>query len=224
MSDGDSDKWPASAEEDWLTCTDPMELFRHLFGKTGGRKLRLLCIASCRCLGSILADAYWGLLDRLEQATDATLSADEEKQLEADVWEHIEKFPVLADWSASRYTASALYELSCRAYDDAFDCIVEASKAQGMAPQIHHHLCVILRDIFGNPFRPLAFDPAWRTTDALLLARGIYEEKAFDRMPILADALQDAGCDSADILDHLRDPNATHVRGCWALDLVLGKE
>jgi hypothetical protein len=81
-----------------------------------------------------------------------------------------------------------------------------------------------LREIFGNPFRPVAFDPAWRTTDVLLLARGIYEERAFERMPILADSLQEAGCGSADILNHLRDANATHVRGCWALDLVLGKE
>jgi hypothetical protein len=84
-------------------------------------------------------------------------------------------------------------------------------------------LATLVRDIFGNPFRPLAFDPAWRTTDVTLLARGIYEEKAFDRLPILADALQDAGCEVADILDHLRDPKQTHVRGCSALDLVLGK-
>lgn len=82
----------------------------------------------------------------------------------------------------------------------------------------------LLHDLFGNPFRPVAFDPAWRTTDVMLLANGIYEERAFDRMPILADALQDAGCDSDALLAHLRDPNATHVRGCWALDLVLGKE
>jgi hypothetical protein len=71
---------------------------------------------------------------------------------------------------------------------------------------------------------PLEFDAARRTGDVLLLARGIYEERAFDRMPILADALQDAGCASDDLLGHLRDPHATHVRGCWALDLVLGKE
>jgi hypothetical protein len=86
-----------------------------------------------------------------------------------------------------------------------------------------HRQILLLRDIFGNPFRPVAFDPAWRTTDVMLLARGIYEERAFDRMPILADALQDAGCESEDILNHLRDANATHVRGCWALDLVLDK-
>jgi hypothetical protein len=84
--------------------------------------------------------------------------------------------------------------------------------------------CNLLREIFGNPFRPVAFDPAWRTSDVMLLARGIYGDRAFDRMPILADVLQDAGCTSDDILGHLRDPHATHVRGCWALDLVLGKD
>jgi hypothetical protein len=81
-----------------------------------------------------------------------------------------------------------------------------------------------IHEVFGNPFRPVAFDPEWRTSDAMALATGIYEEKVFDRMPILADALQDAGCTSDDLLNHLRDPHATHVRGCWALDLVLGKE
>lgn len=69
-----------------------------------------------------------------------------------------------------------------------------------------------------------SFKPSWRTPDVLMLARGIYDQHAFERMPILADALQDAGCDSDDILNHLRDTSATHVRGCWALDLVLGKE
>ena len=83
---------------------------------------------------------------------------------------------------------------------------------------------LLLRDIFGNPFRTIAFNAAWRTSDVMLLANGIYAERAFDRMPILADALQDAGCDSDDILNHLRDAKATHVRGCWVLDLVLGKE
>jgi hypothetical protein len=82
----------------------------------------------------------------------------------------------------------------------------------------------LVREIFDNPFRPAAFDTAWRTSDAMALATGIYEERAFDRMPILADALQDAGCTSEDILNHLRDAHATHVRGCWALDLVLGKD
>lgn len=81
----------------------------------------------------------------------------------------------------------------------------------------------LLRDIVGNPFRPVKVTRAWLTTDVLALARGIYDERAFDRMPILADALQDAGCDSEDVLFHCRNAHPDHVRGCWVLDLVLGK-
>jgi len=81
----------------------------------------------------------------------------------------------------------------------------------------------MLRDIFGNPFRPVAFDPRWQTADVLALARGIYEDRAFDRMTLLADALMDAGCDHDDILGHCRG-DGPHGRGCWVVDLVLGKE
>ncbi len=80
----------------------------------------------------------------------------------------------------------------------------------------------LLRDIFGNPFRPVAFDAAWRTSTAVALAQGMYESRDFGAMPILADALQDAGCDSDDILTHCRG-DGPHVRGCWVVDLVLGK-
>jgi hypothetical protein len=81
----------------------------------------------------------------------------------------------------------------------------------------------LVRDIFGNPFRPVAFAPEWRTDTAVTLARQMYDARDFSAMPILADALQDAGCDSDDILDHCRGPGP-HVRGCWVCDLVLGKE
>jgi hypothetical protein len=76
--------------------------------------------------------------------------------------------------------------------------------------------------VIGNPFRPVAFSPDWRTNTVLTLARQMYELREFSAMPILADALQDAGCDSADVLDHCRG-DGPHVRGCWVVDLVLGK-
>jgi hypothetical protein len=81
----------------------------------------------------------------------------------------------------------------------------------------------ILHDIYGNPFHPVAFSPEWRTDTAVTLARTMYDDRDFSAMPILADALQDAGCDSAEVLDHCRGPGP-HVRGCWVVDLVLGKE
>ena len=81
----------------------------------------------------------------------------------------------------------------------------------------------LIRDIFGNPFRPVTIDPAWLTSTVVSLARPIYAERAFDRLPMLADALEDAGCDNADILNHCRQPGE-HVRGCWCVDSLLGKE
>jgi hypothetical protein len=79
----------------------------------------------------------------------------------------------------------------------------------------------LLRDIFGNPFRPIVFAPEWRTDTVVLLARRMWPR--YDAMPILADALQDAGCDNDDILDHCRGPGP-HVLGCWVVDSVLDKE
>jgi len=69
----------------------------------------------------------------------------------------------------------------------------------------------------------MAFDSDWRTSTAVALASGIYEECAFDRMPILADALQDAGCETEEVLTHCRE-EVVHTRGCWVIDAILGKE
>jgi hypothetical protein len=75
---------------------------------------------------------------------------------------------------------------------------------------------------FGDPHQPVAFSPEWRTDTAVSLARSMYASRDFSAMPILADALQDAGCDSDDTLDHCRG-EGPHVRGCWVADLILGK-
>jgi hypothetical protein len=74
-----------------------------------------------------------------------------------------------------------------------------------------------------NPFRTFPFDQRWRTADALGLARAIYEDQAFDRLPMVADALMDAGCDDEQIISHCRGPGP-HVRGCWVVDLILSKD
>jgi hypothetical protein len=83
--------------------------------------------------------------------------------------------------------------------------------------------CAVLRDVLGNPFRRATADPAWLNSTVVQLASGIYVEGAFDRLPILADALEEAGCDDQALLEHLRGPGP-HVRGCWALDLLLARE
>jgi len=83
-------------------------------------------------------------------------------------------------------------------------------------------LCHMFRCVCGNPFRPVSVDPALLTSTVVSLAKGIYDEKAFDRMPVLADALQDAGCENVEILEHCRG-NGPHVKGCFVVDLLTGR-
>jgi hypothetical protein len=80
----------------------------------------------------------------------------------------------------------------------------------------------LLRDILGNPFHPVALPTLWRTDTVSLMAKQIHDSREYSVMPILADALQDAGCDNDDILSHCRG-TGRHFRGCWVCDLVLGK-
>jgi hypothetical protein len=97
-----------------------------------------------------------------------------------------------------------------------FSAWVQARKAEWTEQ------CALLDDIFGNPFRPVAFDAAWRTPTVAAIARAIYQERRFADLPILADALEESGCSHSEILAHLRS-GGDHVRGCWPLDLVLEK-
>jgi hypothetical protein len=89
--------------------------------------------------------------------------------------------------------------------------------------EIVQRAVLLLRDVFGNPFRPVALDAYWLEPKVVALAQEIYDHRAFDRLPALAFALEEAGCTNAEILAHCRGPGP-HVRGCWVLDLVLGKE
>ena len=86
-----------------------------------------------------------------------------------------------------------------------------------------HHQADVIRDIFGNPFQPITWHPSWRTSTVVTIAKTMYDSRDFSPMPLLADALQDAGCENEDILNHCRS-GGPHVRGCWVVDLVLGKE
>jgi len=81
----------------------------------------------------------------------------------------------------------------------------------------------LLRDIIGNPCRPQVADRAWLTPEVVYLAGRVYEEKAFEWMPELAETLAEAGCHDEDVLRHCREQGGVHARGCWVLDLLLDK-
>jgi hypothetical protein len=219
----------------WLKATDPQVMLEFLGKRASDRKLRLFACACCRRVWHLaksqqlkqalplLEDFAGGTMKDRDRARAHSL-CDEvlqslsakavQKCLAGELWQVSKKTVKRRD---PNYTvgAFAAHSVSHAAgeYGEEWDAVQKAEREQQVS---------LVHELFGNPFQPVKFSKKWRTTDVALLANGISEECAFDRMPILADALQDAGCDSDDLLNHLRDASATHVRGCWALDLVLG--
>lgn len=142
------------------------------------------------------------------------------------------------DESADRAAAAKNKHLERAKAEETLRKIEEASGTSADDPGLgddraeraaRKHLARLLREVVGNPFTPPAINPDWRTGDVVAIARSIFEERAFDKMPILADALLDADCDSEAILRHCRgtevgvkDP-PQHVRGCWVIELLLDR-
>lgn len=228
-------------EEEWLACEDTHRMMEYLgWFLPGTQRLgrkRLLCEVACwRRIFPLIKEFGRTAVEQYERLADGLASEDEVEAARLTAITACEQHQENASCQAVLSLEAAREAVWCEAVrlvrppefdpyqDDPEQSQIEHEVVRRARNAENAGQCTIFREIFGNPFRPVTFNVAWRTPDAILLAQGIYEERAFDRMPILADALQDAGCDNEDILNHLRDVNATHVRGCWALDLVLGKE
>lgn len=208
-------------EEEWLAATYPTPMWWHVEGEVSERRLRLVACACCRRVWHLLSDRRSKpTVEAAEQLADGLITQEQAARiLDRDSGGYPRGLGE-DDYSVAR-SALISHAAVNRAVPSLAASLVE--KCGGIREQEAQSQTQIIRDIFGNPFRPVALDPAWLTSDVLALARGIYDDRAFDRMPILADALQDAGCTNDDLLSHCRDAKQLHVRGCWAVDLVLGK-
>jgi hypothetical protein len=222
-------------EVEWLAATDTRPMLEFLHGKASYRKLRLLAVASCHRISKLLPVVCKNLNNVLERYADGLVMNTEFQE----AWNHSQVETLAADRDG-RYTSTfARYSMgtsdppTVQSVTSSMDCAATAVaiSAENTPYDATHHTTYsqemfeqvrLVQDIFGNTFRPLSLDPTWLTSTVLALATGIYNEKAFDRMPILADALQDAGCDDDEILNHCRQPGE-HVRGCWCVDLLLQK-
>ena len=206
----------------WLACTYPGSMLTHL-RTASARKLRLFVCACCRRVWHLLPDKRSRqAVEAAEQWADGLISW---KALNEAQWyaERARKGPRGPGYpNAPRAAAQAAIPRKSWVVNTAWCCRVAA----GWGAEEEQAQCDLLRDIFGIPWRPVAIDLswlAWQANTVVQLAQAIYDERAFDRLPILADALEDAGCDSADILAHCRGPGP-HVRGCWVIDALLGKQ
>jgi hypothetical protein len=202
-------------EEEWLACEEPMPMLAALRSRASDRQLLLFCVAGFYLARSYDPDDGTRLLNEptiesVARFADGLAGSEEMRS----VWRARGFPPTVAgpehpfEWAASFLERAGREDVLHRPHRG-------YPRSREFVPALH--------DIFGNPFRPAAFSPEWRTDTAVALARQMYESRDFGAMPILADALQDAGCDSEEILSHCRDASAKHVRGCWMVDALLGK-
>jgi hypothetical protein len=213
----------AMTEQEWLACTISPRMFNAIWRQASNRKLRLVACARCRQWWKELVD------DRSKKAVETAerfadyLADDQEREMALEqarlVLEEMVAEQRFEEAAVARIARVAA-ELAKHALADREEAFYIAGERVVHEDPIH---CGVIREVFGNPFRPVTVDPAWRTSNVTAVAQAIYDDRAFDRLPILADALEDAGCDNADILNHCRQPGV-HVRGCWVVDLMLGKE
>jgi hypothetical protein len=229
-------------EGEWLECEDPGPMLAFLSGKASGRKLRLFACACCRLIWPLFPGGprSWEavsvserLADGLASAADLTAARERSQGCEASAcWPEAIRAAEGAAFSAAQEAHSLTISPVAgwrifRTAGAGAAPIKYTVPAERLVEEQREGQARLMRDIFGPaPFRPLPqLNPAWLAWEGgtvAKLAASIYEERAFDRLPVLADALAEAGCDAAELLAHLRGLGP-HVRGCWAVDLLLGK-
>lgn len=206
-------------EADWLAAI-PSLMMQHIKRQRPPsiRKLRLLAVAWARFLESLPDYANSKHVSHLGEAVL------EGRQSLEQLWDQrIRGWGYDGDWSIAHlvlapddHIDNAIRNSMLFSEDRGRQAGLDVSNRYGVARSLI--ICVL-----SNPFRPVTLDPRWQTSTVVELAHTIYDHKAFERLPLLADALMDAGCDSEDILNHCRQ-QAEHVRGCWVVDLLTGRE
>jgi hypothetical protein len=229
-------------EAEWLACTEPKLMLTQLHGDRvdGGRQRRLLACASCRLIWHLLREEKHrkavevseryadGMADLAELSTASLAAHPAGSSIVSRLVSVVAYATCFVDFVLPETVEAAVRIASLNLANERTG-VRKAAKRTARS-EVQARQCELMRDIFGNPFRPAALDPAWRTPVVVALATATYEERILpagtldlQRLAVLADALEDAGCTDTVILAHLREPNP-HVRGCWAIDLLLGKE
>lgn len=208
-------------EEDWLKATYPQPLLSHLkhSGGLSPRKARLFACECWRRVWPALTNVDRNGVMLAERFADGLASTVELGQVYNGNGQTSEPYVCYPATPDAFYAANLAAEMCADAVSDVND----ESDSDVQFDTERMAQVILLREIFGNPFRPATLDPNYLTPPVRTLAASIYEERAFDRLPILADLLEEAGCNQDEVLKHLRG-TGVRVRGDWALDLVLGKE
>jgi hypothetical protein len=233
-------------EAEWLACADPEWMLRRLEGKLSERKLRLFAAACCRRIRHLMDDPRCGAAVEVgERLADGLVSPAEQEAVRAAAQAVCRDYAYTRNhYTPAVHAARSAYHVVSSSRFSVRMCASAAVEAvtytgkpiQADAPLCRGNFpptaepaaqCALLRDLSGRLRRPSLHltGPVlgWGNGAARKVAEGIYRDHDWGDLPIVADALEEGGCEDQDILSHLRGPGP-HVRGCWVVDLILGKE
>jgi hypothetical protein len=222
-------------EAEWLACTDPQTMLAYLRDRASDRKLRLFAVACCREIWNLFTDErIKQAVEAAERFSDGLMKTDEMERVSFAAEDASNEAYHRGNGILCSAGGAAILTSQGVGVPNLHDCmpniivnVVEAAEEAGLKTRslMLSEIEKLLRDVFGNPFRPSPLDPswlAWNGGTVPRMAQAIYDDRRFSDLPILADALEEAGCSNPDILAHCRS-EGPHVRGCWVVDLILGK-
>lgn len=222
-------------EQEWRECNSPWRIVPLLGNPGRHRKSNLLCAACLRRIWSLLPGPKSRCaVEILEQFAEGMATEETLKKARQEAWEDAN-----LDHNPERKQNHIEATISAVVMEDVLSVLSATAQATGWGklgnwetnklPE-YREQSVLVREVFGNPFKPASIDASWQTSTTLALAKAAYEQRAMPSgeldptlLAILADALEDAGCTDLQILNHCRRLGV-HVRGCWVVDLLLGKE
>lgn len=202
-------------ESQWLACRETRPMLEYLRSRVSERRLRLFGVACCRRVWSRFArPESRRAVEVAERFADGLASEDERAQA-ASAARGIDDFDL--DFHRAAWRCSILH------HDFAHNAVMIAAITASDVGEEQAAQTDLLRELFGNPFRAPKIETGWlqfKDGAALKLARRIHQERCFDVLPILADALEEAGCQDPSLLGHCRD-DSEHLPGCWLVELLL---
>lgn len=229
-------------ETEWLTrATAPLRLARFIQRRTSKRKLQILCCTLCQLIEQHASEEFQNYLKAATAFAYGDITASEYHKTVRRSSSSLQLELILSD-SPSATTSPANLAIQAAISENVVAGIVRSLEwvllAGNADPDLPAHICDIFRELIGNPFRPWKIQPPWLTpgirtapdgssliisTASFELAGEIHRKGRFDLLPMLADELESGGLTDPSLIHHCRGEQP-HLRGCWAVDLVLGRE
>lgn len=209
-------------EAEWRTSCRPVRLLDFASARLTVRQQRLIAVASCRTISPAVlglnGERWLATADKLAEQPDVEVTPTTVRR-----W--MRAFGREGEVRLAHPNLPAVfYQVGL---GDPRTTMVNVGYVKGTTRPnydvVDEEIAGIVRDVVGDPSRTVGGDRSWFTSTVVALAQQIYELREFGAMPILADALQDVGCDNEDVLSHCRGPGP-HVRGCWVIDILTGRK